>query len=291
MKILQQGLGSLRGAIGTPDQIRDLCRRYRKAGVDQIIFVSQAGPNRHEHICESLELFAKEVLPEFAAGRRRGRPRQSTSGWRARWKRRWRGATDRGSPTPTTRSRRRTPGRRPAAPSGAARRPPPERRRAGGARGPAPCAALRGAGRQERGEEAFTRFVHGARTTGGSSARLGSDPGLRILFTSMARRFRPDKAAGFEGEIEYRLRANGSVRPWVDRRSAARRATARPGSAGDPKLTITADTAAFLRIAARDLDPGKALLSGQLDARRGLRGRRQARRDVRRAFVLLSGDT
>ena len=29
--------------------------------------MSQAGRNRHEHICESLETFAREVLPEFAA--------------------------------------------------------------------------------------------------------------------------------------------------------------------------------------------------------------------------------
>jgi DNA-binding GntR family transcriptional regulator len=31
-----------------------------------MIFVSQSGRNRHEHICESLELFASEVMPEFA---------------------------------------------------------------------------------------------------------------------------------------------------------------------------------------------------------------------------------
>src|SRR3954467_11374911 len=67
LRVLQQGLGSLRGAIGTPDQIRDLCRRYAAAGVDQVIFVLQAGRNRHEHICESLEIFVAEVLPEFAA--------------------------------------------------------------------------------------------------------------------------------------------------------------------------------------------------------------------------------
>src|SRR5881227_2097251 len=66
IKIMEQGFGSLRGAIGTPQQIRDLVARYEAAGVDQIIFVSQAGKNRHEHICESLELFAAEVLPEFA---------------------------------------------------------------------------------------------------------------------------------------------------------------------------------------------------------------------------------
>ena len=33
---------------------------------DELIFVSQAGRNRHEDICESMELFAKEVMPEFA---------------------------------------------------------------------------------------------------------------------------------------------------------------------------------------------------------------------------------
>ena len=60
------GLGSLRGAIGTPDQVRALIRAYEDAGVDQLIFVSQAGNNKHEDICESLELFAREVMPEFA---------------------------------------------------------------------------------------------------------------------------------------------------------------------------------------------------------------------------------
>ena len=64
--LLEQGMGALRGAIGTPTQIRDLIRRYEAAGVDQLIFVSQAGRNRHEDICESMELFAREVLPEFA---------------------------------------------------------------------------------------------------------------------------------------------------------------------------------------------------------------------------------
>jgi hypothetical protein len=30
-----------------------------------VILLNQAGKNSHEHICESLELFAKEVMPEF----------------------------------------------------------------------------------------------------------------------------------------------------------------------------------------------------------------------------------
>jgi alkanesulfonate monooxygenase SsuD/methylene tetrahydromethanopterin reductase-like flavin-dependent oxidoreductase (luciferase family) len=64
-QLFQRGLGSLRGAIGTPDQLRELIRGYEEAGIDQLIFVSQAGKNRHEDICESLELFATEVMPEF----------------------------------------------------------------------------------------------------------------------------------------------------------------------------------------------------------------------------------
>ena len=64
-QLMEQGLGSLRGAIGTPAQIRDLVRAYEDAGVDQLIFVSQSGRNRHEDICASLELFAREVMPEF----------------------------------------------------------------------------------------------------------------------------------------------------------------------------------------------------------------------------------
>jgi len=53
--------------VGTPEQLREYLRRYEEAGVDQVIFVMQAGNNRHEHIMEALELFGKEVLPEFKA--------------------------------------------------------------------------------------------------------------------------------------------------------------------------------------------------------------------------------
>ncbi|MGI8663765.1 MAG: LLM class flavin-dependent oxidoreductase [Acidimicrobiales bacterium] len=67
-QLFQRGLGSLRGAVGTPAQIRELMLGYADAGIDQVIFVSQAGHNRHEHICESMELFAREVMPELHEG-------------------------------------------------------------------------------------------------------------------------------------------------------------------------------------------------------------------------------
>ncbi len=59
---------SYQGAgIGTPDDMRGHLRDFQAAGVDQVIFMQQAGRNRHEHICESLELFADEVMEPFAS--------------------------------------------------------------------------------------------------------------------------------------------------------------------------------------------------------------------------------
>jgi alkanesulfonate monooxygenase SsuD/methylene tetrahydromethanopterin reductase-like flavin-dependent oxidoreductase (luciferase family) len=51
--------------IGTAADFRAHVRTYEAAGVDQIILLQQAGRNRHEHICSSLQLLADEVLPEF----------------------------------------------------------------------------------------------------------------------------------------------------------------------------------------------------------------------------------
>jgi alkanesulfonate monooxygenase SsuD/methylene tetrahydromethanopterin reductase-like flavin-dependent oxidoreductase (luciferase family) len=62
-------VGSLRRGIGTPEQIADIIRRYEEVGVDQIIFSVQIGNNKHEHIMESIELFAREIMPEFVEGR------------------------------------------------------------------------------------------------------------------------------------------------------------------------------------------------------------------------------
>jgi len=51
--------------IGTPENYRQLVLEFQDAGIDQIIFLQQGGRIRHEHICESLELFGEEVLPAF----------------------------------------------------------------------------------------------------------------------------------------------------------------------------------------------------------------------------------
>ena len=53
------------GLIGSPETIRRKLRRFQSSNIDQVVLLNQAGRNTHEHICESLELFAKEVMPEF----------------------------------------------------------------------------------------------------------------------------------------------------------------------------------------------------------------------------------
>ena len=53
------------GLIGSPDTIRAKLARFEESNVDQVILLNQAGRNRHEHICEALELFADKVMPDF----------------------------------------------------------------------------------------------------------------------------------------------------------------------------------------------------------------------------------
>ena len=65
--IANTALGPQSSGIGTPEDMRSHLKGFQEAGVDQVIFLQQAGRNRHEHICESLELFAAEVMPGFKA--------------------------------------------------------------------------------------------------------------------------------------------------------------------------------------------------------------------------------
>ena len=53
------------GLIGSPETIRRRLREFEAAHVDQVILLNQAGRTSHADICASLELFAREVMPEF----------------------------------------------------------------------------------------------------------------------------------------------------------------------------------------------------------------------------------
>ena len=55
------------GLIGSPKTLRERLHKFLASNVDQVILLNQAGRNTHEDICSSLELFAREVMPEFHA--------------------------------------------------------------------------------------------------------------------------------------------------------------------------------------------------------------------------------
>jgi putative sterol carrier protein len=116
----------------------------------------------------------------------------------------------------------------------------------------------------ERGEQAFRLFVR--RSDDRRLERtIGSERGLKVLFGGMAHAYEPEKAAGFSGELQYQLRrSDGTVALWTVA-IAPDRARARPGAASAPALTLKLGVADFVRMAGRDLDPGKALLTGRMD--------------------------
>jgi luciferase family oxidoreductase group 1 len=53
------------GLIGTPDTIRAKLKEFAAANIDQVILLNQAGKTSHKDICDSLQLFADEVMPDF----------------------------------------------------------------------------------------------------------------------------------------------------------------------------------------------------------------------------------
>jgi alkanesulfonate monooxygenase SsuD/methylene tetrahydromethanopterin reductase-like flavin-dependent oxidoreductase (luciferase family)/putative sterol carrier protein len=260
VKILNNGLASLRGAIGTPAQVRELIGRYEQAGVDELMLCVQTGKTTHNDIMEALELFAAEVMPEFAQRRpareeakrellgdaprralERRAPRKTVARGAA-FKADARGGDGHAKAVPI-----------PAPSAVASRRWMPN----------ATVAALRRT-TEARGEQAFQSFVRHS-----SDERLartaGSAVGLKILFGGMERQFVAERAADFTGDIQYELRAaDGTMRSWTVTVEGDR-ALARPGASAAAKLTITLSVADFVRIAGRDLDPVKAVLTGRLE--------------------------
>ena len=52
-------------AVGTVERVNDTLKTYEENNLDVMIFVAQCGDRKHEHIMESIELFGKELLPEY----------------------------------------------------------------------------------------------------------------------------------------------------------------------------------------------------------------------------------
>jgi len=254
VRLLEAGMGSLRGAIGTPGQVSDLIARYEAAGVDQVMFVMQAGRNRHDHICESLELFAREVLPRFADGREEKEAAKADRLAAAVDKALARRAGPRALAEPYQISEDaeaaavRRPGR-------AVRRPGRAGRRPGRAARPAAPRDLPGRARRPardvlrgRGQAGLRRLIGSA-----SDARLeqifGTSQAQRAVFAIMTRQFDPARAAGFEGAIAYDLGlADGTRRCWLIEVGGGQARVRQAGDAAGAALTIRVPLADFVRV-------------------------------------------
>jgi alkanesulfonate monooxygenase SsuD/methylene tetrahydromethanopterin reductase-like flavin-dependent oxidoreductase (luciferase family) len=52
-------------AVGGPDEMLRVARRYRDTGADQVLFFLQYGAIPHERVLKSIELIGRDVLPEI----------------------------------------------------------------------------------------------------------------------------------------------------------------------------------------------------------------------------------
>jgi hypothetical protein len=84
-----------------------------------------------------------------------------------------------------------------------------------------------------------------------------------VIFKGMERAFVPERARGFEGEINYELRARDGARSWTVR-IGEDRAAVRRGSAPEPAVTLRASVPDFVRLAAGEAFAPKLLLEGGL---------------------------
>ena len=116
---------------------------------------------------------------------------------------------------------------------------------------------------EERAKSVVSRFVRD-KTDAELEKRFGSARVQRMLFTGMARGFRPDLANGFEGQIGFELSCYGGVSglPEIDAWTievAGEDATARSGFADAPAMTVRSSLADFCRLISEELDPVAAV--------------------------------
>ncbi len=238
VKLLEQGLGSMRGAVGTPKQIIDLVERYENAGVDQVIFVAQCGNNVHEQVCESLELFGKEVLPHFA---------------------------ERADKVEAAKTERLAEACEKAL---ARRRPAREAKeylvRPDGEPNAARVWVL--ASREEGEVSPQEQFL--AQLRGKSDEELfeiaRATQVLQLIVHGMAGNFQPQYARGFTGDIQY-VFDGGKEKHEYYVRVGEDSAQAQEGRAESPAVTINMSVPTYLRIASGEENGAIAMMEGKID--------------------------
>ena len=64
-KVAQDHLDSGACAMGNPDTIIEVMKKYQDAGVDQVLCFLQPGRLEHTRIMDSIKLIGKHVIPHF----------------------------------------------------------------------------------------------------------------------------------------------------------------------------------------------------------------------------------
>jgi alkanesulfonate monooxygenase SsuD/methylene tetrahydromethanopterin reductase-like flavin-dependent oxidoreductase (luciferase family)/putative sterol carrier protein len=238
IRLLEAGLGSMRGAIGTPDQIAELASRYEAAGVDQIILVAQSGNNAHEHVCDSLELFGKEVLPRFApdgAAKEQEKAERLEQASRAALERRAPARSADSSYLVTSQ----------------------------GEKEPARVPVL--SPRQEpeaSPEDVFLESLRG-RSDADLTELARTTPTLELIFGGMAESFVPEEAGGFSGDIAYELTDGNDTYEWTVTVDGSE-ARVSPVGSPSPALVVRTDVCTFLRIVSGEDNGALAMIQGRV---------------------------
>ena len=64
LKLADPPMAGLDG-VGSPAELRERFAEYEEVGMDQLILLQQAGKGGMDEVCESLDTFGREVIPEF----------------------------------------------------------------------------------------------------------------------------------------------------------------------------------------------------------------------------------
>lgn len=117
---------------------------------------------------------------------------------------------------------------------------------------------------RDRGGAALRSFVRGSDDRR-LERTLACEPAVAVLLRAAAARFDPAAADGFGGDVQLDLRSStGKVRAWT---IAVRgdRARVRRGASPAPAVVVKLARADLARLAAGELDVGRALLGRRLD--------------------------
>lgn len=270
--------GSVRGAIGDPEQVVELLARYRDAGVDEILLAPPLGLVDAEVLERSLALLGRDVLPHLVEDEDDDLVEGEDPALEEALRRR--------RPAPAFRDtvvlpREDGPLDDVPAPaigmgsvSGAVGAGEEGGEHADGSRnGNVPGAGVVRAGPAERFKAAAGRRSGAALATvldRGSPAvvrwTVASEAAMLVVFRGMARSLKGAARSGdLRGDLQFDLVGpRGSRRAWTVS-AGPTRAVARRGPSGAPTLVLRTTPDDLLRLVAGHLDAGDALLDGRLD--------------------------